>query len=62
MVKREICPCKDCDNRTAHCHGSCEDYKEWSRGDHDFKEMVKKKRLYDYSFVQDSFMPKRRNK
>jgi len=24
------CPCKDCEKRSANCHGKCSDYKEWS--------------------------------
>ena len=24
-----MCPCKDCKDRHATCHGSCEKYKEW---------------------------------
>lgn len=25
-----LCPCRDCNNRSATCHGTCEKYKEWS--------------------------------
>ena len=28
-VYKDICPCKDCDKRTAECHSICKKYKEW---------------------------------
>lgn len=36
-------PCKDCKKRFAHCHETCEDYKNW-KTDHDNRraEMVAK--------------------
>lgn len=24
------CPCINCENRSATCHGKCEEYKEWA--------------------------------
>lgn len=25
----QVCPCKDCSERTETCHGSCDRYKSW---------------------------------
>lgn len=25
----KVAPCKDCQDRTMECHGTCEKYKEW---------------------------------
>lgn len=33
-----ICPCKDCPNRNASCHSSCESYKEWSEENERLRE------------------------
>ena len=36
-----MCPCKDCEKRTASCHANCKDYIDWKKW-HD--EMADKER------------------
>ena len=53
------CPCRYCDKRHATCHGTCEDYKEWSKRNENNRKMVyEKTRL---SFLSRDERPKRRH-
>lgn len=39
------CPCRDCNNRSATCHGTCKAYKEWS---------IKDKKIKREKFITNS--------
>lgn len=38
------CPCKDCNKRSATCHGECEEYKQWSLENEEIRKMINRKK------------------
>lgn len=49
----QTCPCRDCDYRTATCHGECEVYKGWAADRrketvHTNKTKASLDKMYDY--------------
>ena len=40
-------PCYNCEDRTDHCHGECERYREWSAKHAEELERIRKERQVD---------------
>ena len=38
---KDVCPCKDCNVRTATCHSVCKEYKDWKNSGIEIKRKEK---------------------
>lgn len=48
-------PCLDCQRRTPHCHGSCQDYKEWTELEKAQKQALWRDKLPD-EYLRTSYV------
>ena len=48
--------CKDCENRTSHCHCDCEEYAEYKKELAAFNEAVKKNREQAAKFTKEEIL------
>lgn len=46
-LSRNICPCKDCQNHSAHCHSLCEKYKAWNERHQETREQIRQAKMKD---------------
>ena len=40
-------PCKDCTQRSATCHGTCQAYKKWAKENQERNQRIRTLKAYD---------------
>lgn len=51
----KTCPCKDCKERSAACHGTCEKFTEWKKPLEILKAEIDRERLIDDVAIRGSY-------
>lgn len=59
-MKAPECPCRDCADRQAGCHSSCNAYMEWQAKNKEYVKAVMEKRMQEY-IMRDYEAKKHRN-